>query len=216
MAAHQIERAPSPQIVAPIQQIVSDPQNIAAAPSDTQPPATPEVSGAEGGRNSATSQLTTVEQSLGQPVQVYSGGKTARPVPPLSQPSDGRVRVGGVDRLAGPDRCDAADGEELAACRRVIESRSEEFSQPAPPITSPEQRLLLDQGAEHRSGTRSAARRLAETGSDAGSEEAQGIASMILRPPGPSADEKAVSPGTSATEAALVNAIINGGGTTPN
>ena len=216
LAVHQIGAGPSVEAGAPIEQIPSRSPDIEGATSKAQAPAMPGSAGTDDASGSSSSQLTGQEQRLRQPAQLYSGGKTARPLEPLSQPSDGRVGAGAVSRLAGSDRCDAADSEKLDTCRRVIETRAAEFVRPTPSLATPEQRLLSDQVAETRNGVRAAARRLAETGSDADSEDAQGIAALVLRPPAAPADEKAESPEPTAAEAALVTAILNGGGTTPN
>jgi hypothetical protein len=222
----QIGAAPVAGAIEPVMQISSGTRLIdtpARTESRSPVPSPQLTSGEESG--GPTPQLTGEGQSTRQPTQLYAGGKTAQPSQPLSRPAEGRAGAGAVMPVAGRDRCDAAAEEEkVAACRHVIETRSAEFTRPDPTVLSPEQRLLVDQRLREAPGTaRTAARRLAETGTDSDSEAAQGVASLVLRPAPPREEEPAASQEALATEAAaaaLVNAIINaaagsGGSTTP-
>lgn len=193
---------------APRNQIdVSNHSDVQSAPRAVQLSAEEDSTG-------STLQLTSQRQSARQPAQLYSGGKTAMSSQPLSRPIDGRADAGSVTPIVGSDRCDAvADDSEDEACRRVIETRSAEFARPDPTALSPEQRLLADQGRrETSSSPRLAVRRLAETGVASDSEEAQGVASLVLRPPTSredvaAAQERSIS---EAAAAALVSAIVSG------
>ena len=167
-------------------------------------------------------QLTREPASARSPgQQLYTGGRTAQPSDPLSRPSEGRT--GAVARVEGKDRCDPAHEQAAgrsAACASVIETRSAEFKAPEPAPLSPEQRLLVDQRLREGSvTTRTAAKRLAETGDDAESMQSQSVASVVLRtPPGEAGDRRPGDPteGLSQETIAVINAIVGaGGGTTP-
>ena len=237
-AAAQDDRLTVPQIGAatsaeaaaaaePVSQISSGTRRIdTPARTEIQSPGPPQQLSAGAESGGPTSQLTAEGQSTRQPTQLYAGGKTAQPSQPLSRPAEGRAGAGAVTPVTGKDRCDAAAGEEkVAACRHVIETRSAEFIRPDPTVLSPEQRLLVDQRLREAPSTaRMAARRLAETGTDADSEAAQGVASLVLRPASPRDEEPAPAQqdvtAAEAAAAAIVNAIINagnasGGTTTP-
>jgi hypothetical protein len=165
----------------------------------------------------AAEQLTPERRSLPRPAQLAPGSRSAQPPQSISKPEDGRRAA--VERVEGEDRCDPAkhpSGKTLRAnCSRVIENRAAEFKggQVTPPL-SPEQRLLIDQQLRDRaSDPRSAARRLATTGEDHDSIEAQGVASVVL---GRSLDQSGKEnkthengPESAAEAAAILNAIVN-------
>jgi hypothetical protein len=151
------------------------------------------------------------------PVQLYKGDRTAQPLEALSSPSEGRTAD--VVRIAGRDRCDPAeeDGVRAGDCTNVIESRAAEFERPAATALSPEERLLVTQHQEVVS-MKSAARQLAGSGREADSLPAQGVASQVLGSPLDSSrpDETGAGAPLSAEVAAIVNAIVSGGGQVPN
>lgn len=183
---------------------------LAPPPAAREATAPGQLSG-EAGRVAPQPQLTTEARSTPSAPQLYRGGRTALPSDPLSRPSEGRT--GAVERVAGRDRCDPAEGSEAqrAACLRVIETRSAEFDRPVPPTLSAEQRLLVEQRArEARMSDRGAARRLADE-ADADTAATQGIASFVLRPAERRVEDPAEGAGISEAEAAaIVNAIQNG------
>jgi hypothetical protein len=147
-------------------------------------------------------------------VQLYQGSRTAQPLEALSSPREGRTAD--VVRVAGRDRCDPAeeDGPRAGACTIVIESRAAEFEPPAAPALSPEERLLVTQHQEVLS-IKSAARQLAGREPEADSLPAQGVASQVLSRPPDSRPKETAAP-RSAEVAAIVNAIVSGGGQVPN
>ena len=155
-------------------------------------------------------QLTNESRSAPQAPQLYRGGRTAQPSQPLSNPRDGRT--GAVEAVTGKDRCDpAADGKPpRRTCADVIENRAAEFARREPQPLSPEQRIIAEQQLRDRAQTISgAAKRLAVTGEDADSIEAQGVASVVLRrPPEEPRDKPKDEPAASDQLQAIVNAIV--------
>jgi len=166
-------------------------------------------------------QLTSEARGSRGTAQLYTGGRTAQASEALSRPSEGRT--GAVAPVSGKDRCDPQaqqDARLARECAAVIERRSAEFSRPEAPQLSPEQRLLVEQRARNAPVTRDAARRLADTGLDSESMEAQGVASLVLRDQAPAErpDERpsdAAAKGLSDATAAIVNAIVVGAGGSP-
>jgi hypothetical protein len=141
-------------------------------------------------RTPAEAQLTNPSAAHQQTTQLSSGPRTARPPQPLSRPADGRTAA--VERVAGSDSCDPAVPKEKQsqACKQVIESRADDYTRPHPTELTPEQRLLLDQELEHAGeGVADATRRLATTGETDNSDEAMGIAAIVLRQSGPPSKE---------------------------
>jgi hypothetical protein len=191
---------------------------VSSAPADIAPkgqatgiaPSPQLTSGSESMAPAA--QLTKEGRSVPQPMQLYRGGRTAQPSQPLSRPSDGRTAT--VDPVGGKDRCDPASDRALGKkCAGVIENRSAEFARKEPQPLSPEQRIIAEQQSRDQAQTvGSAAKRLAVTGEDADSIEAQGVASVVLRkPPEEPRDKPRTEPLAADQLQAIVNAIVGPG-----
>jgi hypothetical protein len=134
-------------------------------------------------RDSTTheSQLTAVRTSRDQPAQLTKGPPSAQPPQALSRPTEGRT--GAIDRIEGADHCDAVVPKEnqSAECARVIESRADDYSRPAPTQLSPEQKLLLDQQLQTAGDdVLDASRRLAASGQTDDSMESLAVAAIVL------------------------------------
>jgi hypothetical protein len=102
----------------------------------------------------------------------------------------------------------------------VIENRAAEFTSPDPAALSPEQRLLAEQRLRDGNGsTRDAGRRLARSGEDVVSGEAQAVASVVLgtAPASASGNQNAPTPNQGLSEATLtiLNAIVGGAQNAP-
>ena len=199
-----------------IQQISVDSRQVLSptrtAPATSAPP--PQIS-FKSQSNAPTPQLTQEPRNARGAAQLYTGGRTAQPSEPLSRPSEGRNAA--VTRVAGNDRCDPAakaNGRSTRSCAGVIENRAAEFARPDPAALSPEQRLLAEQRQRDGSGTtRDATRRLARSGADVESGEAQAVASVVLgtSPPSPGAqDPAAPAQGLSEATLTIINAIVAG------
>jgi hypothetical protein len=177
--------------------------------SHTAPGASLQLSSARD--SSPPAQLVNSERGAGWATpQLTRGPRTAQSSEPLSQPRDGRTAA--VERVAGSDRCDPRVHQpRLALCVAAIETRAAEFPRRDPTPLSPEQRIIAEQQRDRAGNVSSAARRLAATGNDSDSPEAQGVASLLLARPAPapmpakSLDDPALSDQTRA----LVNAIVN-------
>lgn len=199
-----------------VQQISSASRQIPAS-ARTAPvtsAASPQISSSGDGIPQAP-QLTREPRGTRGAAQLYTGGRTAQPSEPLSRPSEGRTAA--VTRVEGQDRCDpgAQNAQRAArACAAVIENRAAEFTRPNPATLSPEQRLLAEQRSrEGVATTRDATRRLARSGEDIASGEAQAVASVVLRTAPPSGrSEPAADPTGGLSEATLtvINAIVAG------
>jgi hypothetical protein len=129
----------------------------------------------------AQTQLTNRRSSRDEPAQLSTGPRTAQGPQELSRPAEGRTAA--IERVEGADRCDAAmpKDERSDECKRVIESRAEDYSRAPPTQLSPEQRLLRDQQLETvGNDLTEASRRLASSGTDDNSIESQAIASIVL------------------------------------
>jgi hypothetical protein len=161
--------------------------------------------------SSPTRQLTGERGSGPASEQLTKGARSAEPSQPLSAPKDGRTAT--IERVAGSDRCDPkAEGSRSAKCAAVIENRAAEFARRERAPLSPEQRIIIEQQARERSGSFSdAARRLAVSGDDTESIEAQGVASIVLGAPAPKSrnETPAQDPAAADQLDAIVNAIIN-------
>lgn len=155
-------------------------------------------------------QLTNERGSGKAADQLTHGARSAQSSQPLSQPRDGRPTA--VERLAGADRCDPGTGRTRPVrCAQAIETRAAEFSR-QPAQLSPEQSIMAEQQARERTGNfGSAARRLAASGADADSPEAQGVASVALSRPAEVARPNPAVPEAGPSEAvmSIINAIIN-------
>ena len=171
----------------------------------------PEQISAGPDRGPHEAQLTGAEASRQQPGQLTAAKPSAEPPVPLSRPSDGRNPR--VERVEGKDRCDPAipDAKRTPECRKVIETRADEFAQPQRAELTPEQHLLIDQQMRSEDGDVSdATRRLAATGDADSSPEALAIATIVLHQPGsePQAPpEKKEDPTTQAAVQALLQLI---------
>jgi hypothetical protein len=129
----------------------------------------------------AESQLTAVGSSRGQPTQLSDGPPSAQPPQALSRVAEGRT--GAIDRVEGPDRCDAKlpKDKQPGDCSRVIENRAADFARPSPTQLSPEQKLLLDQQLQtENNAVADATRRLAASGQSDNSIESLAVASIAL------------------------------------
>lgn len=156
-------------------------------------------------------QLTTEARNADAPRQLYRGGRTAQPSEALSRPAEGRSADLVV--LEGEDKCDPAKAEAQRdpECRAVIERRAAQYNSPEAPVLSPEQKLLIEQRAGDRGlGTRDATRRLAKTGDDADSLDAQAIASVVLTQPAPPPVARPEEPAEPDAAQALIDAIVAG------
>ena len=158
-------------------------------------------------------QLTTERGAGPGAAQLSRGPRSAQASSPLSTRADGRTSA--VERVAGADRCDPAAARPARAdkCTAVIENRAAEFARSDAPSLSPEQRIIVNQQLRERVGMSEAARRLAASGRDADSIEAQGVASVVLAapPPGPVRDQPKDDPAATAQMQALINALVNRG-----
>lgn len=130
----------------------------------------------------AEAQLTSARASHQQPAQLSSGVPTAQAPEPLSHPSVGRTAS--VERVGGHDRCDPAiaKAKQSDECKKVIESRADEYQRPSPTELSPEQKLLLaQQWGPRAADAAEAASRLAKSGSPDDTTDSLGIASIVLQ-----------------------------------
>jgi len=193
----------------PVEQIASG-QERSSARAETRNVAAPQLTTGTEVRIAAPQ--VTVERGDGRgSAQLYTGGRTAEPAAALSRPSDGRT--GAVAKVEGNDRCDPArraENADLRTCARVIEGRAGEFVRRNGAELSFEEKLLIEQRNNQPSTTREAARQLGETGLDAGSLQAQGVAAVVLRgsnlPPETGDPSESADP---AVNAAALNAIVN-------
>jgi hypothetical protein len=163
----------------------------------------------------AQPQLTSERGAVTPGNQLTRGRPTASAPEGPSTPAQGRSAD--VSLVAGLDRCDPAEGGMARPeCNRVIEMRAGEFSAPTEPVLSAEQRLLAEQRRrEIRGSERNAARQLAEE-ADAEALGTQGIASVVLRrTPNPGEEPASDTEAKTAEAIAVVNAILNSGGGSP-
>ena len=169
----------------------------------------------------APNQLSSKSQSRSTSPQLVSGPPSAapgqqlspvtpsaHPPAPLSSRSDGRPKP--AERISGNDRCDPQGGaaSREAACDQIIEKRASAFKGSEAPELSPEEKILLEQSELERKSYEAAARRLATTGDDAESQESQGVAFVVLRPPVREEQEKPEDKPTDSEAAAVINAIL--------
>jgi hypothetical protein len=209
-AAEQPERQSlpdMPQISRPRAPLPSAP--VAPRTGEAPPQLTREEQGSAG-----PTQLTVGPRTVASSPQLATGARTALPSPPLSSTRDGRTAA--VDRVKGEDRCDprAQTQENAVKCAAVIENRASAFKSHEPAELSPEQKIILEQTALEKKDLDSAARRLASTGNDADSIEAQGVAFVVLRPAAREEEKPADKP-SEAEAAAAINAILNPGAGPP-
>jgi hypothetical protein len=136
--------------------------------------------------------------------------RDARGSPALSKPSDGRTAA--VEHVIGDDRCDAAipAARQPEACKKVIETRADDYTRPSPTELSPEQKLLIDQQLrEETQDVTDAARKLAKSGEADDSTESMGIAAIVLRQsaPPPEEPDKSKDPATDPVAQAVIQMI---------
>lgn len=158
-------------------------------------------------------QLSSGGPNAQAPAQLSSGRPTAQAPEPLSKPADGRTAA--VERVEGADRCDPAipKAKQSDECKKVIESRADDYARPQPPELSPEQRLLIDQQMNGAGEAISeAARRLAKSGDPDSSNDAMGIAAIVLQQSAPKAPEPKQNedPTTQAAVDAIIQMVTQG------
>jgi hypothetical protein len=163
----QVSDADNSVIVEPLPR--SSTGEVTAQLSNTRDSTAPEV------------QLTNVGSSHDQPAQLTKGPPSAQGSQPLSRPAEGRTAA--IERVEGADRCDAAlpSAKQSDECKRVIESRADDYTRPPPTRLSPEQKLLLDQQLQTAGeDVAGATRRLAASGQSDNSIESLAVASIVL------------------------------------
>ena len=152
-------------------------------PQPSPQPRAPVDQIAKSGAPSAPTQLTTRDAS--------------RRVAPAAVSSRTDSAPGTVARIGGRDRCDPQlEQSQLAECLRILELRAAEFSAPAPPQLSAEQKILIEQRArDEELASHSATMKLryaTATDPDADLQSNQELASIFLAPP----PDAGISPGT--------------------
>lgn len=155
-------------------------------------------------------QLTSKRASRQQPKQLSTDPLDAKGAPAISKPSDGRTAA--VELVNGDDRCDPAvpAARQPEACKKVIETRADDYTRPSPTELSPEQKLLIDQQLrEQTDGVAEAAQKLAKSGEADDSTESMGIAAIVLRQsaPPPEEPDKQKDPAQDAAAQAAIQAI---------
>ena len=160
--------------------------------------------------STSETQLTSAHASRPEANQLSSAARTVQPPPPLSRPSDGRTAA--VERLEGKDRCDAAipADKQTDECKKVLETRADDYARPAPQELSPEQRLLLDQQLQGAGEPLAdATHRLATSGVSDSSTESMGIAAIVLKQGAtqPADKDKQEDPATQAAVQAIVDFV---------
>ena len=171
--------------------------------------AAPQVSG-NADSTPGEEQLTSKHASRQEPKQLSVDPRDAKGPPPLSKPSEGRTAA--VDLVEGRDRCDPAvpAARQPETCKKVIETRADDYTRPSPTELSPEQKLLIDQQLrEETEGVTEAAQKLAKSGEADDSTESMGIAAIVLRQSAPPPEEadKQKDPATDAAAQAIIQAI---------
>ena len=203
----------------PAQRLPEIPQVGGEQPGATASSAeAPEQISADQDSRAHEAQLSGAAASREQPKQLTTAKRSAESPDSLSRPSDGRNPR--VERVEGTDRCDPAlaEAKKSPDCKRVIETRADEFSQPQRAELTPEQHLLIDQQARSENGdVTDATRRLAATGDADSSPESLAIATIVLRQPAPEPGppEKQEDPTTQAAVQALLQLITQTGSNQP-
>lgn len=188
-------------------------QSKSVATDEATPALTTEAPQQISSRNddsTAQTQLTNARASRQEASQLSSGVRTVQAAPPLSRPSDGRTAA--IDRVEGKDRCDAAipANKQTEDCKKVLETRADDYARPAPQELSPEQRLLLDQQLQGAGEPLAdATHRLATSGVPDNSTDSMGIAAIVLKQsePQPSDKDKKQDPATEAAVQAIVQFV---------
>lgn len=194
---------------------VQQPVGIQQVAGRSADPASTSPQVASAAESASPARQLTSERGAGPgAVQLSKGPRSAQGSAALSSRADGRTSA--VERVSGSDRCDpAARRGRSEKCAAVIESRSAEFARREAPTLSPEQRIIVDQQLRDRlPGVGEAARRLAASGDDAQSMEAQSVASVVLAPPppGPEAGLPKDDPTATPQMQAIINAIVGRAG----
>jgi hypothetical protein len=171
--------------------------------------AAPQISG-NADSSPAEAQLTNKHASRQAPKQLSTDPRDAKGAPAISKPSDGRTAA--VELVEGDDRCDPAvpAARQPEACKKVIETRADDYTRPSPTELSPEQKLLIDQQLrEETEGVTEAAQKLAKSGEADDSTESMGIAAIVLRQsaPPPEEPDKQKDPTADAAAQAVIQAI---------
>ena len=164
----------------------------------------------------AEAQLTNARASHQDTRQLSTAPRSAQAPEALSRPSEGRTAA--IERVEGADRCDPAVAKEKQSneCKKVIESRADEYARRERPELSPEQRLLIDQRwGRGAADVAEATRRLATSGEPDESSESFGIASIVLQQsqPAQEPEKKAEDPADNAAVQAIIQLVTQ---TPPN
>jgi hypothetical protein len=186
--------------------------DVASIPPAAQAEAPTQIS-ASTDSTTSESQLTSARASHQEPRQLSTGPRDAQAPQSLSRPADGRTAA--VERVVGTDRCDPAMPNEKPSdtCRKVIETRADDYARPKPTELSPEQRLLLDQQyGPGAADIAEATNRLATSGQAGNSTASQGIASIVLQQSAPQSQEpqKKDDPTTDASVQAVIQMLNQG------
>lgn len=158
----------------------------------------------------AEAQLTNARASHQDTRQLSTAPRSAQAPEALSRPSEGRTAA--IERVEGADRCDPAVAKEKQSneCKKVIESRADEYARRERPELSPEQRLLIDQRwGRGAADVAEATRRLATSGEPDESSESFGIASIVLQQsqPAQEPEKKAEDPADNAAVQAIIQLV---------
>ena len=191
---------------------VSEQSKSVAADEATPAPTTeaPQQISSRTDDSTAQTQLTSARASRPEASQLSSAVRTVQPPPALSRPSDGRTAA--IERVEGKDRCDPAipAAKQTEDCKKVLESRADDYARPAPQELSPEQRLLLDQQLQGAGEPLAdATHRLATSGVTDNSTDSMGIAAIVLKQgeTQPSDKDKKEDPATQAAVQAIVQFV---------
>lgn len=193
------------------QSAVPSPAVDVGTPRPVQTSEAPPQISSDAESTTAEAQVTSDRASHQQTEQLSRGTPSAQAPDSLSRPAQGRT--GAIEAVTGTDRCDPAAPKNKASeiCRKVIESRADEYARPAPAELSPEQKLLLaQQWGVNAADALDAANRLAKSGSPDDSTDSLGVASIVLQqspPTAPDEKKKDDNPATNAAVDAIVQAI---------
>ena len=180
--------------------------DVGTPPPTRSTEAPPQIS-ANSDSTAAEMQLTSARASHQPTAQLSNGGPNADAPEGLSHPAEGRTAA--IERVNGTDRCDPAVPREKRTeeCRKVIESRADDYARPAPTELSPEQKLLI--AREWGPGAaEAAANRLAKSGSAEGTADSLGIAAIVLRQAQPAKQDDQKQEDDAASTNPAVQAII--------
>jgi hypothetical protein len=168
----------------------------------------------------AYSAVTTAPQ-VGTPVRTVPPATVAPKTSAASQlsnnrpsaaaPPSGSTRKQGRDThteaLQGTDNCDPQNGQADEACKRVIETRSDEFSPPPSEPLSAEQSLMVSQQkTDSGRDVTAATRRLANGDID---DSNAGLAVSVMGTTTSSTDDPTAKVESNSTTDAIVSAVVN-------